>query len=293
MGKMPAIRLLLIALTAIGLFRGASAQSESATLLASSASATVALSQSATPSATPEPLPPVAHGVHLAWDDGIGPAEYNKLLGRNATIFGDFFDVGSSPLRDQKYNFTFCANRMMKHAQKVLDLGYNAAYSIAVMPWEGLQYWGKNCSDGTYSKLNCSELGSTGTCTTIKLNCTGGDPMYPNGYTRAFLALVDQLVDMGLPVIIRWGHEMNGNWYPWGDQAALFVRVWKEFVDLMRPETRKAVIMEWAPNAVPDCEWRPATYDPYLPFYPGDDYVDVVGMSIYFYGTEDHVGYFP
>jgi hypothetical protein len=128
--------------------------------------------------------PPVAHGVHLAWDDGIGPAEYNKMLGRNASIFGDFFDVGSSPLRDQKYNFSFCADRMMRHAGQVLSLGYGAAFSIAVMPWEGLQFWGKNCSDGTYIYQNCTKQGSTGNCTAIPLNCTQGDPMYPNGYTE-------------------------------------------------------------------------------------------------------------
>jgi len=82
-----------------------------------------------------------------------------------------------------------------------------------------------------------------------------------------------------------------GSRYPWGDQAVLFTRVWQEFMGMMRPETRAAVKMEWAPNAVPDCEWRPADYDPYLPFWPGDDMVDIVGMSIYFYGTEDHVSY--
>lgn len=57
----------------------------------------------------------------------------------------------------------------------------------------------------------------------------------------------------------------------------------------MKPSTRAAVKMEWAPNAVPDCEWRPADYDPYLPFWPGDDYADIVGYSIYFYGTDNHV----
>ncbi|KAI9002473.1 glycoside hydrolase superfamily [Hyaloraphidium curvatum] len=232
---------------------------------------------------------PVAHGAHLAWDDGIGAAEYNALLGRNATIFGDFFDVGSSPLRDQKYNFSFCEERMMRHAKQVLNLGYGAAYSIAVMPWEGLQYWGtSNCSSGTYIYKNCTKQGQAGDCNDIVLNCTMGDPMYPGGYTEPFLKLIDELVDLGLPIIIRWGHEMNGNWYPWGDQQDLFVRIWREFVDAMRPATRAAVKMEWAPNAVPDCEWRPADYDPYLPFWPGDDYVDIVGMSIYFYGTEDH-----
>ena len=85
------------------------------------------------------------------------------------------------------------------------------------------------------------------------------------------LATIDDLVP------IRFAHEMNGFWYPWGstttDPAAFraaFGRVRSILLD-----AGAEIEMMWSPNvATPDqaslAEW-----------YPGDDLVDMIGLSGY------------
>jgi beta-mannanase len=80
-------------------------------------------------------------------------------------------------------------------------------------------------------------------------------------------------------VIIRFAHEMNGNWYPWGsgvngnkpgDYVAAWRHVWNRFQAL---GANKDVLWVWSPNNVR------VTPTPLQPLYPGDRYVDLIGMS--------------
>ena len=80
-------------------------------------------------------------------------------------------------------------------------------------------------------------------------------------------------------VIISYGQEMNGNWYPWGegsDTPANFIAAWKHIVRIFREEGIHNVIWLWDPNiAYPG---GPQLKD----WYPGDEYVDWVGLDGYF-----------
>ena len=97
----------------------------------------------------------------------------------------------------------------------------------------------------------------------------------------------------GLPLAIRLDHEMNGTWYPWserrgdgssinGNRAGDYAAVWRHVHDIFEQEgANDYVIWVWAPNRVD--KLPAALQDPaYLQsLYPGDDYVDWVGMSGY------------
>ncbi|MGN8553708.1 UNVERIFIED_CONTAM: glycosyl hydrolase [Microbacterium sp. SLM126] len=101
------------------------------------------------------------------------------------------------------------------------------------------------------------------------------------------------IVATGLPLGIRLNHEMNGTWYPWSEQKTNgssnngngpgdYVAVWRHVHDIFESEGANAfVIWTWAPNIInnlPDRHRDPA----YLrSLYPGDEYVDVVGISGY------------
>ena len=50
-----------------------------------------------------------------------------------------------------------------------------------------------------------------------------------------------------LKIIVRFAHEMNGAWYRWGQQPALYRATWKRFATLLRANTLYATTM-WAPN---------------------------------------------
>ncbi|MFJ6198152.1 glycoside hydrolase family 26 protein [Micromonospora sp. NPDC092111] len=89
---------------------------------------------------------------------------------------------------------------------------------------------------------------------------------------------------LGYPVAIRFAHEMNGDWYPWselanGNRPGGYVKAWRHIHDLFRAAGVTNVTWVWSPNT----RWDSST--PKLStYYPGDAYVDWVGLSGY-YGT--------
>ncbi|PVZ96287.1 hypothetical protein DDQ50_01205 [Amnibacterium flavum] len=122
-----------------------------------------------------------------------------------------------------------------------------------------------------------------------------GDPA--NGVPGAFDDYLRQysrdIVSTGLPMAIRLDHEMNGVWYPWaettgsgapinGNSPGDYVKMWRHVHDIFEQEgAGEYVIWIWAPNIVNNL---PATHQPveYLAsLYPGDEYVDWVGLSGY------------
>jgi len=89
------------------------------------------------------------------------------------------------------------------------------------------------------------------------------------------------------PVMVRFAHEMNANWYPWavgvnGNTAEEYVAAWRHVHDVMsRIDPR--IRWVWAPATVP---WD----DDPLPLkdvYPGDDVVDYVAVSGYGHADEE------
>ncbi|GAA1441361.1 glycoside hydrolase family 26 protein [Leifsonia poae] len=101
------------------------------------------------------------------------------------------------------------------------------------------------------------------------------------------------IVATGLPLAIRLDHEMNSNWYPWvetdgkgnsvnGNNVGDYVKMWRHVHDIFQSEGANSLVMwVWSPNIVNNL---PATHkaDGYLAgLYPGDQYVDWVGLSGY------------
>ena len=76
----------------------------------------------------------------------------------------------------------------------------------------------------------------------------------------------------GCPVFLRFGGEMNGNWTSWGRNPALYRRAFR-LVHTVVNRWASNVALVWAPGAVP-------TYN-LDKYYPGDDVVDWVGISLY------------
>ena len=57
--------------------------------------------------------------------------------------------------------------------------------------------------------------------------------------------------------MIRYGHEMNGNWYVWGQQPAAFVASHRLVANILRNSTC-GVAMVWAPNSARGYPWSSA-----------------------------------
>jgi mannan endo-1,4-beta-mannosidase len=90
-----------------------------------------------------------------------------------------------------------------------------------------------------------------------------------------------------IPIIFRPYHEMNGSWFWWGEGNCTsdeYKRIWRETVHLLRDKHHvHNLLYVYSPNKLnPD--------DDYLKYYPGNDYVDILGIDIYdFNNSEDYI----
>ena len=90
----------------------------------------------------------------------------------------------------------------------------------------------------------------------------------------------------GKPFYLRFAHEMNGDWNSWspgvnGNTASQYIAAWKRVVNIFRQERATNVRWVWSPNV---------EYNGSMPFkrvYPGDSYVDWVGIDGYNWGTSN------
>ncbi len=84
----------------------------------------------------------------------------------------------------------------------------------------------------------------------------------------------------GLPfeVMIRFGHEMNGDWYPWSGHPAAYRDAWRHIVTVFRQEDANNVKWVWSPNV------DQGSY-PFGRYFPGDSWVDYVALDGYNWGT--------
>ncbi|MDR3242783.1 MAG: glycoside hydrolase family 26 protein [Clostridiales Family XIII bacterium] len=95
------------------------------------------------------------------------------------------------------------------------------------------------------------------------------------------------IADFEHPVLFRLGNEMNGDWcsysgYHTSRDPMIFKAFYRYVHGFFRDAGARNVIWVWNPNgqSFPDFEWNSERM-----YYPGDEYVDVVGMTAYNTGT--------
>ena len=112
----------------------------------------------------------------------------------------------------------------------------------------------------------------------------------------------------GVPSIVRFAHEMNGSWYPWGQDPTAYIAAFRIVADAVHAGAPTAGML-WAPNQGAGYPYDGGRYeakpgspaarlldtdgdgaldagdDPYAPYWPDDASVDWVGMSLYHWGT--------
>ncbi|GAA5892692.1 hypothetical protein JCM6882_000557 [Rhodosporidiobolus microsporus] len=90
------------------------------------------------------------------------------------------------------------------------------------------------------------------------------------------------LNERGVTVWVRWCFEMNGGWMPYGLQPDLYKSTFRAVAEAIRAAQANETYMLWAPNV-----FNGDLDDPlqgYEAYWPGEEYVDVVGMSLYSFG---------
>jgi len=94
----------------------------------------------------------------------------------------------------------------------------------------------------------------------------------------------------GKLIYLRFGHEMNSDWYPWtgygnggSSGPAKYIAAWKHIHGIFTSVGATNVKWVWCPNhlSFPNVSWNePADY------YPGSAYVDWIGVDGYNWGSE-------
>lgn len=126
--------------------------------------------------------------------------------------------------------------------------------------------------------------------------------------TDKLAGTLDRFNKAGVPVIVRFAHEMNGSWYEWGQQPAEYKAAFRRVAGSVHRLAPGSATM-WAPNYGGGYPFTGGAHqavagtgaytaldtdrngevtgadDPYAPYYPGDDAVDWVGMSLYHWGN--------
>ena len=92
-------------------------------------------------------------------------------------------------------------------------------------------------------------------------------------YDTNVTAICAVLGQMASPVTLRWGHEMDSPtsrfiWANWAPRD--YIGAYRHVVDLCRAQAPNVRFM-----------WSPIGSDAMQSYYPGDDYVDLVGLSVF------------
>lgn len=207
----------------------------------------------------PGPANSVYFGVNLDWG-ASSPAAFNAQLGNRAAVYVRFFGFPLS-------------------AAEIQDL-QSTMQSIA--------------DESGMAMLTLEPLG-------------GLDEITPQ-VADEFAATLAGFDQFDVPILVRFGHEMNGSWYPWGQDPVEYIRAFRLLADAIHSQVPRAA-MVWAPNYGGGYPFSGGVHestpgqpgferldtnddgvltmedDPYLPYYPGDDAVDWVGISLYHWGS--------
>ncbi|MEA5093443.1 MAG: glycosyl hydrolase [Sedimentibacter saalensis] len=102
-------------------------------------------------------------------------------------------------------------------------------------------------------------------------------------YDDYLIHLAQSFNEYDFPVLFRLNNEMNGEWVLYsshkvGKDTDLFIASWRYIYDLFKEQGVDNLIFVWNPNekSFPDF-----SYNDYLCYYPGNEYVDVVGLTAY------------
>lgn len=194
-------------------------------------------------------------------------SDVNDVVGDYPAVYG--FDIGHLELGNEQNLDTVNFKQMKYLIRKAHKAG-----GIVTLSW--------------HADNPISGGSSWDTTAVVKHIIKGGSVHTP--YRAWLLRVADFLNDLKdkkgntIPVVFRPYHEMNGSWFWWGEGNSTpeeYKTLWRETVDILSKEFGvHNLIYAYSPNGLNDPE-------DYLRYYPGDDYVDMLGIDIYQHGTTE------
>jgi hypothetical protein len=180
-------------------------------------------------------------------DNGISDLEYaNKL----SNILDQKFDIIS-------YYIPWDKNIDSSFHWEILDSVYKNK-SLPLITWEP---WMNTFETDSVSNIHVYDLIKAG---------------YFDEYLNAFSLKLKQL---NKPIFLRFAHEFDNSFYPWyadrENASSLFKEAWIHVRTIF--ENNKANNVLWV--------WNPWKAENIIDYFPGEDYVDWIGVNILNYST--------
>lgn len=199
-----------------------------------------------------------------SWKDEEGRSDVKDVVGAHPAVIGA--DFGGLTSADEA-----SVKRAMDGLRKTLQDTYKRGGLVTIC-------WHSNnpVNDGTfyYDKNPIAA---------VPRILPGGD------YHEKYKIYLDRIAKVALtarnekgeciPFIFRPFHEFDGDWFWWGQKHCTcdeFIKIWRFTVDYLKNEKNiHSILYAFSP----DCRFT--TEKEFLERYPGDDYVDILGMDNY------------
>lgn len=102
-------------------------------------------------------------------------------------------------------------------------------------------------------------------------------------YDQYLNHLAESFNEYDFPVLFRINNEMNGAWvlysaFSVGKDADLYIECWRYIYNKFKNHDVDNLIYVWNPN---ELSFPNYAYNHYLSYYPGNEYVDIVGLTAY------------
>lgn len=114
------------------------------------------------------------------------------------------------------------------------------------------------------------------------------DAVNAGTYDSYLTSFAQSVKNLGYPIRLSLAPEMNTDWTPWGiglqgNNAGNFKTFWQHVVQKFRDAGATNVAWVWSPNVTPDNAGQ--LYGNYGNIYPGDSFVDFMGLDGYNWGS--------
>lgn len=213
--------------------------------------------------------------IKQGWDDAIKHAKakigalafdidlYTKTLGEGKV----FFNSKHEPETGIYFGATYDHDSRIRTYRWDLIKEYfpkkNSAYLIYLEWGDGIEHLHRFFQDAIENDIAVLLAWNT-YCNDVKANV--------ERYREYILETARYLKNTNIPIFLRYAGEMNLK--ARGDNPDDFKEAFRYVANIMRKEAPN-VAMVWSPNDIPEAGRG------YKEYYPGDDYVDWVGISTY------------
>ena len=229
----------------------------------------------------PKPVIPAQAGIHR--NSPINP-KLQRLKNPWTKIDGCYLSAFVSPPTESTTQYFVNADGLAAYENKI---GRKLAIVMIFLAW------GKKESMQPFPKAWCQAMSEHGAIPHItwepwdfvKTSESYRNPKIAAGLWDDYIrSWARDIKAWGQPLFLRWGHEMNADWYPWAGGiceggAPAYVAAYRHIVELFRAEGASNVIWIWCPDTVIwNSQQAPFKYEPY---YPGDDVVDWIAFDGY------------